>query len=110
MSATRPSTQGHENGWIVVQAQIHGTPESWWSISYSWLDHAVFPTKRGALKQGYLTLGHDDFNVGQVMDGHLVWWGWEDAPLLEDMPEVADALGLSIIDGKGSSSAPGGSS
>jgi hypothetical protein len=36
----------------------------------------------------------DDFNVGRVEDGHLVWFGWMDYEIPTDREQVAHQIGL----------------
>ena len=62
------------------------------------MEHFTFASywERGdAISHGFIEFGHDDFNVGKLERGRLVWWGWmdEEHPS-EDRAEVALALGM----------------
>jgi len=84
----------HSDGWIAVQGHIVGNAEKW-DHCYHW-DRQAFPHKMAAVEHGLDTFGSDDFNVGELRDGRLVWWGWMDNPLLEDLTSVAAALNLEV--------------
>lgn len=89
--------RNNENGWIAVQSQIVGNMESH-EHSYSRTGR-THPSRALAISEGFSQFGHDDFNIGQVKNDRLVWWGWMDEPLLEDLVSVAAALGLGRADG-----------
>jgi len=84
--------------WIAVQPRIVGNTENWHTY-YDW-DGETFPRRMAAVEYGLDTFGSDDFNVGELSDGKLIWWGWMDQhgnnshALLEDLASVAAALGL----------------
>jgi hypothetical protein len=85
---------GNEStGWIAAAGHIVGTLHEY-STCYDW-DGRTYPTQEAAISGGFREFGCDDFNVGRIEAGALVWWGWmdEEHPA-EDRPEVAEALGL----------------
>jgi len=80
-------------GWIAAAGHIVGTLDDW-STCYDW-DGALHSSRNAAIRAGLRQFGSDDFCVGHVEDGVLVWWGWmnEEHPA-EDRDTVAEALGL----------------
>lgn len=84
-----------DQGWIAVQCQIVGT-SGHYEHSYSQTGR-VHRSRALAISHGFSEFGHDDFNVGQIKHGKLVWWGWMDEPLLGDLESVAAALGLEAL-------------
>jgi hypothetical protein len=86
--------------WIAVQPRIIGTVEKY-DTCYDW-DGETFPHRMAAIDHGLNTFGSDDFNVGELRDGKLVWWGWMDQrgnnshALLEDLAAVSAALGFDV--------------
>lgn len=81
------------SGWIAAAGHIVGTLEDY-STCYDW-DGQFYTTRRAAISAGFRHFGSDDFNVGRVENGRLVWWGWmdEEHPP-EDRSAVAAELGL----------------
>lgn len=82
-----------ESGWVALAGQLVGNPSDW-SMSWNW-DHVYHPSRAEAIKAGFpLANGTDDFNVGHVEAGRLVWFGWmdEEHPA-EDYAEVAKCFG-----------------
>jgi len=83
----------NDTGWVALAGSIVGTASANETV-YRW-DHRYHPTKVGALNAGFgLAHGTDDFNVGRVVNGKLVWFGWmhEEHPA-EDRPAVAAQFG-----------------
>lgn len=80
-------------GWVALAGQIVGTAESWETV-YTW-DHRYYATKAAAVRAGFpLADGTDDFNVGEVRNGRLVWFGWMDTKHPDaDYAEVAAQFG-----------------
>jgi hypothetical protein len=65
------------NGWVALAGHIVGSLDKW-VTDYSW-DRHYYKTKRLAIAAGtHQADGTDDFNVGHVVDGALVWFGWMD--------------------------------
>jgi len=82
-------------GWIATFGQIVGNLDNWETV-WHW-DRKFHPTRRAAITAGFETFGSDDFNVAQVDDGRVVWFGWMDEKHPdEDYPEVAAQLGLAV--------------
>lgn len=81
-----------QTGWIAVASQVVGTPGDY-DYAYDW-DGTVQPTRDQAVSHGFELFGCDDFNVGEVRNGRLVWWGWMDHDLSQDIDGPAYALGL----------------
>lgn len=82
-------------GWFAAAGHIVGTLEDY-STCYDW-DGQVYPTHAAAIRSGFRQFGSDDFNIGRIQDGVLVWWGWMDEEHPdEDRHEVAAALALSV--------------
>lgn len=91
MTGPRTDVDGHGSGWLAATSYPVGSLADW-SWSYSW-DGQLHPTREAAIKAGFAGFGSDDFNVGQVKGGVLVWWGWMD----EEHPaedRVSAAAGL----------------
>lgn len=84
----------HSDGWIAVQGHIVGNADQW-ETCYHW-DGRSFARKSAAVGHGLRTFGSDDFNLGRVKAGALIWWGWMENPLLEDLASVAAALNLEV--------------
>lgn len=86
------------NGWFAAAGQIVGNMERGFETVYTW-DRSTHEKRGYAISHGFSEFGHDDFNIGRVVDGELVWWGWmdEEHPA-EDRAEVAQALGLAVAD------------
>lgn len=59
------------------------------------LERPVLPDREAAISAGFETFGSDDFNVAQIADRKVVWFGWMDEQHpAEDRAAVAEALGL----------------
>jgi hypothetical protein len=81
------------NGWFATQPQIIGSLENW-TTHYIW-DGETCESRGFAISRGFTAFECDDFNVGRIEDGRLVWFGWMDEQHpVEDYAEVAAALGL----------------
>jgi hypothetical protein len=82
------------DGWYVVRPAIVGSLEDWDTVYY-WDSREVHPDRAAAIAAGLDFYGHDDWNVGQVKHGALVWWGWmdEEHPC-DDREYVAKRLGI----------------
>lgn len=91
--APSPTPRMRVTGWFAAAGQMIGNP-SQWSMDYTW-DGTAFDSRAMAISHGFGVFGHDDFNVGRLEDGELVWWGWmdEEHPA-EDRAEAARDLGL----------------
>jgi uncharacterized small protein (DUF1192 family) len=62
--------------YIVIVQSIVGGDEREMSTVYNW-DGRHHLSIDAAVDAGWKTFDHDDFNVGRVEDGKLVWFGWE---------------------------------
>jgi hypothetical protein len=84
-----------QTGWVALAGQIVGTVEEW-HTEWNW-DGQFHLTKREAIKAGYpLANDTDDFNLGKVENGRLVWFGWmENEHPTADWTEVAQYFGWS---------------
>lgn len=94
------------DGWYVVTARWVGTSLDNITTVYHWNPDTPHSSRTKAVSAGWEVHGHDDFNVGRVEAGALVWFGWmdEEHPA-EDRAEVAEALGVpSASDRTGSAS------
>lgn len=81
------------SGWFAAAGHMVGNVHQW-SMEYTW-DGTVYPTRAMAISHGIGVFGHDDFNVGRLENGDLVWWGWMDEQHPEeDYAEAAEDLGL----------------
>lgn len=81
------------DGWFAAAGRIVGTLDRY-EIVYSW-DRTTYQTRGLAISAGFSAFGSDDFNVGRVENGVLVWWGWMDEQHpAEDLAEAAVALDL----------------
>jgi hypothetical protein len=58
------------------------------------LDGTHHPTADAAITAGFTACRCDDFNVGRVQDGRLVWFGWMDHEIPTDRYRVAHQIGL----------------
>lgn len=82
------------DGWFAMQSQVHGGGSIDFYWTYNW-DGTTHATRNLAISHGFTRFECDDFNVGQIEGGKLVWFGWMDKPLLEDIASTAVELGLS---------------
>lgn len=78
---------------FIVICQSAWMNDSGFGINYSW-DRERFSTRKRAIKHGWKVRGSDDFNIGIVEDDKLVWFGWMDEPMDDDIVEIADGIGL----------------
>lgn len=82
-------------GWVALHGRIVGNPDKWETV-YRW-NGEYHPSKERAVAAGCLAAESDDFNVGKVEDGRLVWFGWMDEQLpAEDYPAVAAQIGWTV--------------
>lgn len=80
-------------GWLAAAGQIVGTVDEY-STVYDW-DGGLYPSSEAAISAGFERFGSDDFNVGRIESGRLVWWGWMDKEDRDqDRVEIAEALSL----------------
>lgn len=79
-----------EPSYIVITQQID-TWDGRREFAWDGLRHA---THEAAITAGWSTYGHDDFNIGRVQDGDLVWFGWMFNEVDHERAEVARQLGL----------------
>jgi hypothetical protein len=81
------------SGWVALHGRIVGNPMCW-VTDYYW-DGVYHADKRYAVRSGFKHSDSDDFNVGHVVDGVLVWFGWMDKQFmdLEDYEEPAKQHG-----------------
>lgn len=87
MSGEAPRT-----GWLAATCYPVGTLDDY-SWSYSW-DGYLSPSRQAAIRLGLKTFGSDDFNIGRVENGRLVWWGWMDEEHPDDLASAAEGLHL----------------
>jgi hypothetical protein len=73
-------------GWFWAAGQIHGNGGTRpWTTVYS-SDGKRYETRAEAITAGFERAdASDDFNVGRVVAGELVWFGWMDKkyPIVE---------------------------
>jgi hypothetical protein len=82
-------------GWVALHGRIVGNPESWETV-YRW-NGEYYTAKELAIAAGCLEADSDDFNVGKVENGRLVWFGWMDEQHpTEDYPAVAKQFGWHV--------------
>ena len=86
------TAQRGRSGWLAATCYPVGSLDDY-SWSYSW-NGELHPTRQAAIKAGLRDFGSDDFNVGQVKDGVLVWWGWMTEEHAEDLAGAAAGLYL----------------
>ena len=79
--------------WIVIKQWI----TSWESpTEYQW-DGQHHPSHDQAVSAGFTTFECDDFNIGRVDDGQLVWFGWMDRELPDyDREAISRWIGLTV--------------
>src|SRR5688572_9519273 len=96
MELTASQTPATREEYIVV-CQSAWMNDTGFGIDYGW-DGERFPTLNRAVKHGWEIRGSDDFNIAHVVGDVLVWWGWMDEKMDDsEIPEVADAIGLSVL-------------
>lgn len=82
-----------ETGWVWLDGHIVGNMERGYECLYNW-NGATFTTQQAAMRAGLRDYGSDDFNVGHLVNGTLVWFGWmEDQHPVEDYASVAEQFG-----------------
>jgi hypothetical protein len=83
-----------QTGWFATAASIYGFGPGKWDEYYSW-DGQTFSSRELAISHGWSLYGSDDFNVGYMEDGTLVWFGWMNKEFgWQDREFVAPKLGL----------------
>lgn len=85
-----------DTGWIWTDPHIVGPSASGEYESVYYWNRNYHRTREAAIKAGLRNYGSDDFNVAHIIDGELVWFGWMDEPLLEDLASVAAKLGFRV--------------
>lgn len=56
------------------------------------------PTQATAISAGFRTFKCDDFNIGQVKNQQLIWFGWMDRELPGwDRAKIASLIGLEAL-------------
>lgn len=81
------------NGWFAAEGHIVGNVNNW-TTEYC-VTGKFYESRALAISAGFSEFRHDDFNVGRVKNGRLVWFGWMDEKHpADDYHEVAAALGL----------------
>jgi hypothetical protein len=79
--------------YIVIVQSIVGGDEREMSTVYNW-DGRHHLSIDAAVDAGWKTFDHDDFNVGRVEDGKLVWFGWEHEEMPDhDLAEITRHIG-----------------
>lgn len=83
-------------GWFATAGQWIGSLQNC-TTAYSW-DGTTWRTRDEAIEHGFEEFGSDDFNVGQVIDGVVAWFGWmhEEFTDPEDTQAVAEGLGFRV--------------
>lgn len=69
------------SGWVALHGRIVGNPDNW-VTDYYW-DGVFHEEKESAIRSGFEYADSDDFNIGHVVDGVLVWFGWMDKQFTE---------------------------
>ncbi len=89
-----PNASG-PSGWVALCGQIT-MAGSRSEVTYAW-DGTYHPAKTAAITVGVRLAGWtDDFNLGRVERGRLVWFGWGDEQHpVEGYPAVAAQFGWS---------------
>jgi hypothetical protein len=97
-AASEMNTKEQSTGWVAIADQIVGHLQKWRHF-YIW-DHTYYDTKAEAEGAGYPMADDedaDDFNVGKVENGILVWFGWMDEKFPEeDYAKVAAQFGWAV--------------
>lgn len=88
-------------GWVALAGHLVGNAD-YAEMVYNW--DGKYHAAKGAARAAGFTLadGTDDFNLGHVVDGRLVWFGYmDDQHPVEDYPEVAEQFGWSVAEVSG---------
>jgi len=87
--------------YLVVQHQISGTLDNYWSDYTDPLGRR-FDDRDEAIRAGIDYFDHDDFNIATLVDGKLAAFGWGNDPDFDpddcDLPEIARQLCLDLAD------------
>jgi hypothetical protein len=79
--------------YIVIAQSIVGSPERGYATVYNW-DGRHHASVDAAIDAGWERFDHDDFNVGRVEAGKLVWFGWQREELPDyDLDEITEHIG-----------------
>jgi hypothetical protein len=66
-----------DEGWFWAAGHIVGNVHEWSTVYGS--DGELYPSREAAIAAGFKRAdASDDFNVGRVVSGELVWFGWMD--------------------------------
>lgn len=77
----------------IVILRTHTTGEPGVPAEAFW-DGQHHPTADAAITAGFTAGRVDDFNVGRVENGQLVWFGWMDYEIPTDREQAAHQIGL----------------
>lgn len=83
---------------FIVICQSAWMNDTGFGISYDW-DGQRFKKRKQAIKHGWQLRDSDDFNIAEVSDNELTWFGWMAEKMDEDdatMAEIAEAVGLTF--------------
>ena len=84
--------------YMIVCSRVVGGDGSEMTIEYHCTGER-FPDRASAIKDGFESLGSDDFNIAVVRGNRLISFDWMQDPTGEDddsLREIAGKLGLSI--------------
>lgn len=80
------------SAYIVIKQWI--TSYEQFTTEYQW-DGQRHTSHQAAVSAGFRQFGCDDFNVGRVELGRLVWFGWMNDELSDyDRDKIASLIGL----------------
>jgi len=100
LSPTPPPPPGGEErptGWVVLVGTIISNETVDFHLAFSW-DSELHTYQQDAIDAGLRKLGHDDFNIGYVEDGCLLWFGWmRDQFPEEDYVNAAKQFGWTTL-------------
>lgn len=97
LSTPEAATAGDgPSGWVAVAGQIVGNLDDHFTM-WTW-NGGYCTTRKAAATLGFSYFGSDDFNIGHVRDGELVWFGWMDEQFKsrEDYVDVAERFLWSV--------------
>lgn len=84
-----PEQTKERGGWFWAAGHIVGNTHGWETVYHS--DLRRYATRAAAISAGFRRAdASDDFNVGRVISGELVWFGWMDEKHSPD--EYGDVL------------------